>query len=165
LAKEKNFENNENLDLTFVDENDDITEYIQTQSFNSLLQRFGMAEEDENIRNEDFNPLVVGRAPKNTADEKNYEVHTEDMIVTEPETPIPLQNEFGSAESAFDNDAISFDDIDRNDSEKTADEPVADNKKSTESKTGTRVVYIDENIDDGIKRNTDIEVSSVFKPD
>lgn len=46
------------------DENDDITEYLTDSSFEELKKRFAEAEEDESIRNEDFNPLSSGKASK-----------------------------------------------------------------------------------------------------
>ena len=77
-----------------------------------------------------------------------------------------LTNEFGSAESTFDNDVISFDeisldlygDLSQDDGEKDFD-------KSEEYNTNTRVIYVDEDTEDGIKRNTDLEVSDVFTAD
>ena len=62
--------NEENKDPVIVPdaalalENDDITDYIQDKSFDDLVKRFGTADEDESIRNEDFNPLVMGKVSK-----------------------------------------------------------------------------------------------------
>lgn len=150
-----------------VDVNDDITEYITDSSFEALKKRFGVAEEDQSIRDEGFNPLEQGKASKKSEDEARI-MPSFKKDVLDKATSVPMQSEFGTAESRFDNDAISFDEINidldslgslvnENDSVEV--------DRSTEFSTNTRVVYLDESADDGIKRNTDLEVSSVFKPD
>lgn len=150
-----------------VDVNDDITEYITDSSFEALKKRFGVADEDQSIRDEDFNPLEQGKASKKSEDEARI-MPSFKKDVLDKATSVPMQSEFGTAESRFDNDAISFDEINidldslgslvnENDSVEV--------DRSTEFSTNTRVVYLDESADDGIKRNTDLEVSSVFKPD
>ena len=167
LPNEKQYENNEALELEYVAEEDDITEYIQTKSFNDLVARFGTAEEDESIRNEDFNPLVSGRMAKksNSSDMPNTPAK-KDMILDGTDNPIPLQNEFGLADSVFDNDAISFDDIDIGDFEVIESElDKSLNKPANGFNTNTRVVYLDKSVNDGITRNSDEDVSSVFTPD
>ena len=65
--------------------------------------------------------------------------------------------------------AVSFDDIDIgslgdivNTEEKKAENAA---ESDPTYNTNTRVVYLNESADDGIKRNTDLEVSSVFTPD
>lgn len=168
MPNEKQYENNEALELEYVAEEDNITEYIQTKSFNDLVARFGTAEEDESIRNEDFNPLVSGRMSKkaNSSEMPNAPTLKKDMIHDETESPIPLQDEFGLADSVFDNDAISFDDIDIGDFEVIESElDKSENKPANGFNTNTRVVYLDKSVDDGIKRNSDEDVSSVFTPD
>lgn len=164
--EEKIGENNELIPLE-IDENEDITEYIIDGSFEALKKRFEAAEEDANIRNEDFNPLVSGtKAAKHQPvdDLRSSPSFKKDSFPTE--APNRLTNEFGSAESTFDNDVISFDeisldlygDLSQDDGEKDFD-------KSEEYNTNTRVIYVDEDTEDGIKRNTDLEVSDVFTAD
>lgn len=79
-----------------------------------------------------------------------------------------MANEFGTADSEFDNDAISFEDISI-DLESLGSLVNDDDGNKIEQNekfnTNTRVIYFDENTDDGIKRNTDLEVSDVFSSD
>ncbi|MGN0549364.1 MAG: hypothetical protein ACI4IM_07190 [Acutalibacteraceae bacterium] len=167
MPNDKQYENNEALELEYVAEEDDITEYIQNKSFSDLVARFGTAEEDESIRNEDFNPLVSGRIPKkaNSSDMPDAPALKKDMIHDGAESQIPLRDEFGLADSVFDNDAISFDDIDIGDFEVIESElDKSENKPANGFNTNTRVVYLDKSVDDGIKRNSDEDVSSVFTP-
>lgn len=150
------------------DENDDITEYLTDSSFEDLKKRFAEAEEDESIRNEDFNPLSSNKASKKGTDDdiRSNPSFKKDIIDTE--TPIALANEFGTADSEFDNDAISFEDISI-DLESLGSLVNDDDGNKIEQNekfnTNTRVIYFDENTDDGIKRNTDLEVSDVFSSD
>ena len=60
-----------NSDLVPIlpDENDDITEYLTDSSFESLKKRFAAAEEDQSIRDEDFNPLIAGKATKKAVED------------------------------------------------------------------------------------------------
>ena len=138
-----------NSDLVPIlpDENDDITEYLTDSSFESLKKRFAAAEEDQSIRDEDFNPLIAGKATKKAVEDGQ---------------------EFGSADSEFDNDAISFGEIDIDlDSFESliGNGERKDIDRSEEYNTNTRVIFVDEDTDDGIKRNTDTEVTDVFFPD
>lgn len=169
MANEENKDLIINPDVALALENDDITEYIQTKSFDDLVKRFGAAEEDESIRNEDFNPLVMGKASKKNVEESSEMIPS---FKAEPITTvarIATKSPFGTAQSEFDNDAVSFDDIDigslgdivNDDEEK--DDPVSGT--DSKSETNTRVIYLDESAEDGIKRNSDLEVSSVFSPD
>lgn len=166
--------NEENKDLIVPDaalalENDDITDYIQDKSFDDLVKRFGAADEDESIRNEDFNPLVMGKASKKNEQDDFRSVPSFKADPITSVATISTKSAFGTAQSEFDNDAVSFDDIDigslgdivNTEEEKDEDVPESDPTYDT----NTRVVYLDENADDGIKRNTDLEVSSVFTPD
>ena len=79
-----------------------------------------------------------------------------------------MAQEFGSADSEFDNDAISFGEIDIDlDSFESliGNGERKDIDRSEEYNTNTRVIFVDEDADDGIKRNTDTEVTDVFFPD
>lgn len=150
------------------DDNDDITEYITDSSFESLKKRFGEAEEDESIRNEDFNPLSTSIKGAKKSDDilRSAPSFKSDPMPTD--TIAPLKSAFGTAESRFDSDAISFDDIEidlnsYNDLTEEVENKPSD--KTDEYDTNTRVIYVDNDMDDGIKRNTDLEVSSVFSPD
>lgn len=167
MPNEDNIISEQEQFLAEAAENDDITEYIQDKSFAALVNRFGAAEEDESIREEDFNPLITGRSSKKSLHD---DLPIASSFKKEIESPTVeksvLQNEFGSAESEFDNDSISFDEINID----TLGDLVNDFKDSVEPKnqefnTNTRVIYVDKEVDDGIKRNTDVEVSDVFSAD
>ena len=164
MSDEKRIDENNELIPLEIDENDDITEYITDGSLEALKNRFGTAEEDESIRNEDFNPLVSGaKVDKHQIDDdlRSSPSFKKDSALIE--TPKGLTNEFGSAESIFDNDAISFNDISLElYGDLSKDDDKKDFDKSEEYNTNTRVIYVDEEADDGIKRNTDLEVSDVF---
>ena len=144
-------------------ENDNIIEFIQDDSLSALKSRFGSVEEDEEIRNGDFNPLVSGKSAKkkSQSDERKNPSFKKDILSEESRSQ--LQSEFGSAESDFDNDAIGFDEIDIESlGDMTIDDKPTEFDKSKDFVTNTRVIYSDDSLDDGIKRNTDIEVSDVF---
>lgn len=166
LSEEIKNGNGEEL-VPAVEINDDITEYITDSSFEALKKRFGVAEEDQSIRDEDFNPLTNGRASKKS-DGDNSPAPSFKKDIGEAEVNSSLQNEFGTADSRFDSDAISFDeiniDLDSLDTLIDEDE-TAEIDRSGAYNTNTRVIYEDSEADDGIKRNTDIEVSCVFNPD
>lgn len=166
MSEEKNDNINELIPLP-VDENDDITEYITDGSFEALKKRFGEAEEDESIRNEDFNPYISGaKVSKHLQNDDLRSSPSFKNDIIPDNAPSSLAKEFGSAESAFDNDAISFDEISLDLFDDTSkDESTEDIDKDKRYNTNTRVIYVDDNTDDGIKRNTDIEVSDVFKSD
>ncbi len=145
-----------------IADNDDIIEFIRDDSMSALKSRFGSVEEDEEIRNEDFNPLVSGKSSKkkNRSDDRKNPSFKKDILSDEIRNQ--LQNEFGTAESDFDNDAIGFDEIDL---DSLGDITLEDKPTEYDGKkfdTNTRVIYSDNSLDDGIKRNTDTEVSDVF---
>jgi len=169
LANEENKDPVIVPDAALALENDDITDYIQDKSFDDLVKRFGTADEDESIRNEDFNPLVMGKvSKKNEQDEFRSAPSFKADPITSVAT-ISTKSAFGTAQSEFDNDAVSFDDIDIGSLGDivNAEEEKAENAAESDPtyNTNTRVVYLNESADDGIKRNTDLEVSSVFTPD
>ncbi len=168
LAEENKIGENAELVPFLPDENDDITEYITDSSFEALKKRFAAAEEDQSIRDEDFNPLVAGKASKKNAEDELRSAPSFKKDIIDPETPIALAHEFGSADSEFDNDAISFGaiDIDLNSiGSLVGNDDKNEIDKSEEYDLNTRVIYVDEDADDGIKRNTDTEVTDVFFPD
>lgn len=159
-----------NSDLVPIlpDENDDITEYLTDSSFESLKKRFAAAEEDQSIRDEDFNPLIAGKATKKAVEDGLRSAPSFKKDIIESNKQIPLAQEFGSADSEFDNDAISFGEIDIDlDSFESliVNGERKDIDRSEEYNTNTRVIFVDEDTDDGIKRNTDTEVTDVFFPD
>lgn len=159
-----------NSDLVPIlpDENDDITEYLTDSSFESLKKRFAAAEEDQSIRDEDFNPLIAGKATKKAVEDGLRSAPSFKKDIIESNNQIPLAQEFGSADSEFDNDAISFGEIDIDlDSFENliGNGERKDIDRSEEYNTNTRVIFVDEDTNDGIKRNTDTEVTDVFFPD
>lgn len=164
MSDKEPFEQDETVAEAFLHD-DDITEYIYDESFEKLRHRFAEADEDEDIRNEDFNPLITGRGSKKTDfDElRSSPSFKKDPISEESLTPV--QNVFGSAESDFDNDVISFEEIDL---EALGDITAKDDAPKIETtekfNTNTKVIFSDEDADDGIKRNSDIEVTDVFLP-
>ncbi len=165
LQDENIIEESTELTPLLPDENDDITEYLTGSSFEKLKNRFAEAEEDESIRNEDFNPLTSGKATKKGTDDDIRSNPSFKKDVFDSEISISLASEFGSADSAYDNDAISFGDINIDlDSlgALVSDDSDIEIDRNEKYNTNTRVIYIDENADDGIKRNTDLEVSDVF---
>lgn len=147
-----------------IDTNEDIIEYIQTASMADLMNRFGIAEESESIRNADFNPLDGKKSPKKQPDDEERAIPSfkKDPLYSSSNTA--LASSFGSAESEFDNDAISFDEIDLDTlGDITVNDSPAENKNSTDTLDAhTRTVFFDEQLDDGIKRNDDFEVTDVF---
>ena len=90
-----------NSDLVPIlpDENDDITEYLTDSSFESLKKRFAAAEEDQSIRDEDFNPLIAGKATKKAVEDGLRSAPSFKKDITESNNQIPLAQEFGSADS------------------------------------------------------------------
>lgn len=159
---------NDNLPALPTDENDDITEYITNSSFEELKKRFGSAEEDKSIRDEDFNPLNTSVKGSKRSSDEDYRSSPSFKKDAELTAPSKLQNEFGTAESRFDNDSISFDEIDidlNSIGDLVNDSQDASAVSNEEFNTNTRVVFLDENADDGIKRNTDFDVINVFLPD
>ena len=163
MSEEKTNENEllRELEQNTAD-NDDIIDFIQDDSLSALKSRFGSVEEDKEIRNGDFNPLVSGKntKKKNRHDDRKNPSFKKDILSEESRSQ--LQSEFGSAESDFDNDAIGFDEIDL---EALGDMTLKEKPAEFDGKdfdTNTRVIYSDNTLDDGIKRNTDIEVSDVF---
>lgn len=147
-----------------IDTNEDIIEYIQTASMADLMKRFGIADENESIRNTDFNPLDGKKSPKKQPEDEERAASSfkKDPLYSSANTA--LASSFGSAESEFDNDAISFDEIDLDSlgDITVEDSPAEDEASPNTFDTHTRTVFIDDNLDDGIKRNDDIEVTDVF---
>lgn len=165
MQDENKIEESSELVPALPDENDDITEYLTDSSFEELKKRFAEAEEDENIRNEDFNPLSSSKASKKGTEDDIRSNPSFKKDIINSESPITLASEFGSADSDYDNDAISFEDISIDlDSlgSLVSDDSSNEIDRSEKYDTNTRVIYIDENANDGIKRNTDLEVSDVF---
>ena len=96
-----------NADLvpSLPDENDDITEYLTDSSFESLKKRFEAAEEDQSIRDEDFNPLIAGKATKKTVEDGLRSAPSFKKDIIESNNQIPLAQELASADSESHNDA------------------------------------------------------------
>lgn len=195
-----------------LSKNDDIVDYIQVNSLESLKARFGAAEEDENIRNEGFElakkgGLIRKPKPESAAVPYGAEFLTPSRdIQTEAETE--LAKVFDETKSEYDNTTVEFADLDLN---KPTQEPVKEPEKADEKKeeqpqespkrkrgrprknplpeevkkeeppraeepkddeeeiqtvkkynTHTKVLFVDESIDDGIKRNSDEELEDLF---
>ena len=229
-------------------ENDDIVDYIEGKSLDNLKKRYSVADEDEEIRNEGFelaqkNGLFRKKKPS------GYGYYYSPQAINNPDeikstAQSPLSKLFDSAQSEFDNDNVSFGELNLDEPAPTdvvpenfenelsviSDEkslplshPVAEEttpeekpapkkrgrpKKITEPvaeeatpeenpapkkrgrpkkvvepvaetatdsnetitikkvyNTNTKVIFLDENTDDGIKRTDENEVSSAFASD
>lgn len=160
-------ENNINEPVEEIDINEDITEYIQNASVADLMKRFGIAEESESIRNSDFNPLDGKKAPKKQTDGEERAAPSFKKDPLYSSNSALASSSFGSAESEFDNDAISFDEIDIGSlGDITAeDSPDKSDGQADTLDAHTRTVYVDDHLDDGIKRNDDTEAADVFMND
>lgn len=166
--------------------NDDIVEYIQPSSLELLKARYAAVEEDESIRNEGFElakkgGLIKKSRPENTAFEYfSTPVSPKDEIRTDVDSP--LSQVFDVTKSEFDADTASFGDIDFEKPEVTEPETIEVRTASEETSaaapavnstvnnrygydTHTRVIYYDESAEDGIKRNSEDELSSAFNDD
>lgn len=213
---EKAIEIEKNIAAEFY-ENDDIVEYIEGKNLSDLKARYTAAEEDENIRSEGFELAQKSGVFKRIRPSGyNYgygpqAINPRDEIKSA--TVSPLSHFFDSAQSEYDNDNVSFkeiniDDIKPNESnaaivketevkisqtppevveppkrkrgrprkikpeeikeeviEKIPEPEKPINSMSKTYNTNTKVVFFDESTDDGIKRCTDEEVSSVFRHD
>ena len=174
--------------------NEDLVEYIESANLSDLKAKYAAAEEDEDIRNEGFGLAQTGFFRRNRPVEQSSPIdYNPREVISRSEmekTFVPkLANQFSSAQSEYDNDAVSFSEIDLNSSDnesngeekepakktswlgslrkrKNADNDAAQTSSMSKTyNTNTKVVYIDENTDDGIKRNTDSEVESLFGGD
>lgn len=156
---------NNNEPVGSIDTNEDLTQYIQTASMADLMKRFGIADENESIRDEEFNPLDGKKNLKKqlSDDERTAPGFKKDPLYAS-NSSLP-SNSFGSAESEFDNDAISFDEINLDALGDITVEPShleEDGQQDNNLNAHTRTVFIDERLEDGIKRNADFEVTDVF---
>lgn len=175
--------------------NEDIVDYIESASLTDLKAKYAAAEEDENIRNEGFGLIQTSFFRRDRPEEQSTPIdYNPREVISRSEmerTFLPkLANQFSSAQSEFDKDVVSFSEIDLNDGEEESkEENTEPEKKSSRSgssgkkkndktedaaepssmsknyNTNTRVVFLDEDTDDGIKRNTDGEVESLFGGD
>ena len=159
-----------------LSKNDDIVEYIQENSLEALKARFGTAEEDESIRNEGFElatsgGLFIKPRPENLYQYAAGEVNPKEDISTDSESE--LSKVFESTKSEHDNDNVTFGDLEigkpetkaEETTEKPAEEPESDEEEIQIVKkynTHTKVIFSDENLDDGIKRNSDSELEDFF---
>lgn len=197
--------------------NSEIAEYNPT-GIEALKARFGVAEEDESIRNEGFElassgGLFIKPRPENLYQYAAGEVNPREDIPTDSESE--LSQVFDSAKSEHDNDNVYFSDLEidkpkeenaeekaeeipekpagkekktakkipeetqepREEEEKkpgrkrktakkiTVEEPESDEEEIQivrKYNTHTRVIFVDEELDDGIKRNSDEEIADFF---
>lgn len=157
--------------------NDDIVDYIQDTSLERLKSKYGEAEEDVRIRE--------GRSTPNG--EKTPQTHSHSSkkvrhdILDSPTVTAPI-SKFQTAKSRYDNDSVLFGDIKleekeekspkvnettkpkrrgRPPKEKPVEEPVS--SMTEKFNTNTRVIFVDSQVEDGIKRTDELEVSSVFE--
>ncbi len=162
-------------------EDEELVEYIQPSSLELLKARYAAAEEDEQIRNEGFEPLKKSGLIKKQRPESTVfgyyasPINPKDEIRTDVNSP--LSEVFDATKTEYDADTVSFGDIELSDNTtseiaNTSEKPQSENKPSAVDGTNrygfdthTRVIYLDESTDDGIKKNTDEELSAAFKPD
>ncbi len=170
--------------------NDDIVDYIQDTSLEKLRAKYGAAEEDSRIRNNDFNPNEFSSFHTSPVSSKPVR---HDVLDT-PVTTSDIKLKFETATSRYDNDKVLFSDIKLEEKKEEptkkkrgrppkvkVDEvtpaelpkkrgrppkaqPVEQPANSITEKfnTNTRVIFVDNSIADGIKRTDDFEVSSAF---
>lgn len=214
------FEDDEELEKNLtanMSKNDDLAEYVPS-NLQALMARFGVAEEDESIRNEGFKLAEKGglikkpRPNDTTSYYMSGHIDSRDDISTEADSE--LSRVFDSAKSQHDSDNVYFGDLDISKTETAAAEepkpqeaeteknetaaeppkkkrgrprknplpeeiPVQEEKisepepqKNVEAETTevvkkynthTKVIFVDDSLDDGIKRNSDDELEAVFK--
>lgn len=170
-------------------DDDDITEYIHFNSLEALKARFGSAEEDENIRKQGFelakpSGLIRKSRPESGIAFSDTDIKKND-INTDSDTE--LSKVFDSAKSEHDNDNVTFSDLELNSTdeekykkpeEKAEPDKPAEKKTKTvvidedsdeevtqivrKYNTHTKVIFSDESLDDGIKRNSDSELEGLF---
>lgn len=153
---------------------DDISEYIQPNSLEALKARYAAVEEDEQIRNEGFelatkSGLIKRPRPEETSFEYHSAPASKDDIRTDVDSS--LSAVFDSTKSEFDADTVSFEDITTNKkNELIITPPVSpETIRATGNRYGydthTTVIYVDESADDGIRRNSETELTSAFTED
>ena len=167
-------------------DDDDITEYIQVNSLDALKARFGSAEEDENIRNQGFElakPSGLIRKPRPESSVVFADTNIEKNDIN-TDTDTELSKVFDSAKSEHDNDNVTFSDLKLSGTTEKNEEPKNNPVKPVEKKTKTvvvdedsdeevtqivrkynthtKVIFTDESLDDGIKRNSDSELEGLF---
>lgn len=176
----RNIDNAQAVAKTIAEEfqkNDDIVEYIRPDNLELLKARYAAAEEDESIRSEGFGLAQRGGLLRKPRPESVYGYYNSPQISKKDEiqTDASALNEiFESAQSEFDADSVSFGEIDLGGSSAGAAAIPAEKNETDDSKnietfslskdfnTNTKVVFSEEIGDDGIKRNTDEEMESVF---
>ncbi len=162
---------------------DDLTEYIQPSNLELLKARYAAVEEDEQIRNEGFEAIKKGGLIKKARPESavfgyySSSAAPKDEIRTDVDSP--LSKVFDETKTEHDADTVSFGDIELSSDNSTTAEIEADASDPQEKSplvqsdapnrygfdTHTRVIYVDDSADDGIKRNTDDELSAAFNAD
>ncbi len=185
-SEKKNFkyiqtEANEIPTAAELTENDDIVDYIQPSSLEILKARYAAVEEDEQIRNEGFEPIKKGGLLRKQRPEASafgyYSSPTNPKDEIRTDVNSPLSKVFDETKTEFDADTVSFSDIDIEDFKEEDDStnesasvikniPVKSYAQELKGfDTHTRVIYLDESADDGIKRNTDNELDAAFQTD
>lgn len=153
---------------------DDIVEYIQPSSLEALKARYAAVEEDEHIRNEGFELATKsGLIRRPHPEETSFEYYSAPASKNDIRTDVDssLSAVFDSTKSDFDADTVSFEDIATNEKpEETVTPPVSQEAiRATGNRYGydthTTVIYVDESADDGIRRNSETELTSAFTSD
>ena len=160
--------------VTVIDDVDDIVEYIQPISLEALKARYAAAEEDETIRSEGFelakkSGLVRRARPEETSFDYYSVPATKDDIRTDVDSS--LSGNFDSTKSEFDADTVSFEDIVTDEKPQPKVTPPVSREaiQATGNRYGydthTTVIYVDESADDGIRRNSEDELTGAFASD
>ncbi len=198
----------ENLPAAELTEVDDIAEYIQPSNLEMLKARYAAVDEDEQIRNESFEPVKKSGLIRKVRPESTIfgyyssPVSPKDEIRTDVSSP--LSQVFDETKTQYDADTVSFSDIElevkpeekevatqtvpekpqpkkrgrprkvilevtqptTEKTEETAETetpapPTVNNRYNFD--THTTVIYVDESADDGIKRNSEDELSAAFE--
>lgn len=157
-----------------VIDTDDIIEYIQPSSLEALKARYGEAEEDEQIRSEGFElARKSGLIRRTKPEETSFEYYSVPTSKNDIRTDVDssLSDVFDSTKSEFDADTISFEDIATDARPLSPATPPASPEavRATGNRYGydthTTVIYYDESADDGIRRNSEAELTSAFVSD
>ncbi len=171
----------ENLPAAELSQADVAEEQVQLSSLEILKARYAAVEEDEQIRNEGFEPVKKSGLIRKVRPESTVfgyyssPVNPKDEIRTDVNSP--LSQVFDETKTEYAADTVSFGDIELEEEKTTAPEAEAPAEIKSDAvatssinnrynfDTHTRVIYVDESADDGIKRNTDDELSDAFKSD
>lgn len=155
--------------------NDDIVDYIQDNSLEKLKAKYAEADEVSSLREIKYDHSSI----QDVSSQKSTTRHIRHDVLESQLTPKPI-TKFQTTTSRYDNDKVLFRDIRLNEKKKEPlkEEPPVQKKRGRPPKktpvekqtssitdkynTNTRVIFVDDKVDDGIKRTDEIEVSSAF---